>query len=346
MATHRAAVLTAPGTIQLVEQPSRPLRPWEARLRVDLAGVCGTDLALFAGDLPSPLPLVPGHEFVGTVFEVGDPRDRTWVGRRACADINITCLARREAAPCRACRRGMPHHCQRRAVTGIAAAPGAFAEEITVPVENLAEVPRGVSDERAVFAEPLAAAIEAFEQVPVDADDVAVVLGLGRLGSLCAAVAQRRGATVLAVARSEERLARVAPLGVGRLINSRSVDVRAEVDALTEGLGADVVVEATGTHLAMAEALRLVRPRGTVILKTTCGIPSTGFDQTKVVVDEVTLVGSRCGPLDKALALLAAGELPVEILLDEVHPLGAIERALQRAGEVFKVGVRTIGAGA
>jgi alcohol dehydrogenase len=340
MATHRAAVLTAPGTLRVAEEPSRPLRAHEVRVRVDLAGVCGTDLALLSGDLLSPLPLVPGHEFVGTVFETGDPRDRAWIGRRACADINNTCLSRREAAPCRACRTGLAHHCQRHDVTGIIAAPGAFAEEVIVPAENLFAVPDGVPDERAVFAEPLAAAIEAFEQVPVDAGDVVAVLGLGRLGALIAAVAQRRGATVLAVARSEERLARLAPLGIGRPINSRFVDVRAEIDALTEGLGADVVVEATGTHLAMAEALSLVRPRGTIILKTTCGILSTGFDQTKVVVDEITLVGSRCGPMDRALALLAAGDLPVEMLLEEIHPLEEIERALARAGEALKVGVR------
>jgi threonine dehydrogenase-like Zn-dependent dehydrogenase len=339
MATHRAAVLSAPETLAVEERPSPPLMPWQVRVRVALAGICGTDLALHRGDLPTALPLVPGHEFVGTVTEVGESRDEAWLGRRVCADINNTCLSRRETTPCRACRLGHAHHCRRRDVTGIIQAPGAFAEEVIVPAENLFAVPDSVSDTQALFSEPLAAAVEAFEQVPVDADDVVAVLGVGRLGALVAATAQRRGAAVLAVARSEESLERVAPLGVGRPLVSRFVDVRAEIDALTEGLGADVVVEATGTPQGLGQALQWVRPRGTIILKTTCGIPATGFDQTRVVVDEVTLVGSRCGPLDRALDMLATGDLPVESLLDETHPLEAIERAIQRAGEVFKVAV-------
>jgi threonine dehydrogenase-like Zn-dependent dehydrogenase len=328
MATHRAAVLSVPDHLSVEARPSVALASWQVRLRVDLAGVCGTDLALLHGHLPTPLPLVPGHEFVGTVVEIASSEDEHWLGQRVCADINNTCLSRREETPCRACRLGLSHHCQRRDVTGIITAPGAFAEEVIVPAANLFAVPDGVPDERAVFTEPLAAAIQAFEQVPVGEGDVVAVLGTGRLGSLIAAVAQRRGAATL------------ASLGIGRPMCMTDENPRAVIDELTEGLGADVVVEVTGTPEGLAQALDLVRPRGTVILKTTCGLPAGGFDETRVVVDEVTLVGSRCGPFNKALALLADGGLPVEKLIAETHPLDSIARALERATQVLKVTVR------
>ncbi|MBN1476609.1 alcohol dehydrogenase catalytic domain-containing protein [Candidatus Sumerlaeota bacterium] len=340
MATHPAATLTAPRAIAVEERPSPALAPWEVRVRIDLASVCGTDLALWSGDLPTSLPLVLGHEFVGTVVEVGDQRDEPWLGRRVCADINFTCLSRRESTPCRACRFGHPHHCQRRTTMGITEAPGAFAREMVVPAENLFALPDAVGDSQAVFVEPLAAAIQAFEQVPVGEGDVVVVLGLGRLGALVAAVAQRRGATVLAVGRGQAKINRAARLGVGKVLSVRSDDVRGRVRGQTENLGADVVVEATGAPEGLAMALDLVRPRGTVILKTTCGIPASGFDETRVVVDEITLVGSRCGPFGSAIELLARGNLPVETLIEETHPLAEIERALARASEVFKVAVK------
>jgi threonine dehydrogenase-like Zn-dependent dehydrogenase len=339
MATHSAATLTAPRAIAVVEHPSPALAPWEVRICVDLAGVCGTDLALWSGDLPASLPLVLGHEFVGTVVEAGCQRDDHWIGRRVCADINFTCLSRREAKPCRACRLGHPHHCQRRTTMGITDAPGAFAREIVVPAENLFALPDAVGDSQAVFVEPLAAAIQAFEQVPVGEGDVVAVLGLGRLGALVAAVARRRGATVLAVGRGQTKINRAARLGVGETLSVRQDDVRDRVMDRTENLGADVVVEATGAPNGLTQALDLVRPRGTVILKTTCGIPATGFDETRVVVDEITLVGSRCGPFGRAIELLARGDLPVETLIEETHPLVEIEQALARAREVFKVAV-------
>lgn len=339
MGQHRAAVLSHPGVLTVAMHPSRALAPHEVRLRVRMAGVCGTDLALLRGTLPSPLPLTPGHEFTGEVIEVASDRDAPWLGRRVCADINNTCLSRREASPCRACHRGHPHHCQRRTVTGIIAAPGAFAGELIVPAENLFAVPDSVTDERAVFAEPLAAAVEAFEQVPIGPGDVVAVLGLGRLGALVAAVAQRRGARVLGVGRREERLRRVRTLGIETAV-AQGRAVRETIDAWTDGLGADVAVEATGTPDGLPQALTLVRPRGTVILKTTCGLPAAGLDATRIAVDEISLVGSRCGPIGQALDLLATGDLPVERLIEEVFTLGDISRALARAEEAFKVLVR------
>ncbi|MCA9716490.1 MAG: alcohol dehydrogenase catalytic domain-containing protein, partial [Myxococcales bacterium] len=241
-----SAVLRGPGELTLERRPRAPLRPWEVRIRVGLVGVCGTDRALLSGALATRYPLVPGHEFVGEVIEVGDPRDAAWLGRRVCADINNTCLSRRRAAPCRACRLALPHHCQRRDVTGIHEAAGAFAEELVAPAANLFAVPDSVSDLRAMFCEPLAAALAAFERAPVGPGDVVVVLGAGRLGALIAAVARRRGADVLAVGRSPRKLARCLALDCGELVrvDDPALSLRARVDARTEGLGADVVVEA------------------------------------------------------------------------------------------------------
>ncbi len=337
-------MLHGPRAIALERRPRPALAPWQARIRVGLVGVCGTDRALYSGALPTAYPLVPGHEFVGVVIEVGDPRDREWIGRRVCADINNTCRSRRVpvARRCRACRVELEHHCQRRDVTGIHEAAGAFAEELVAPTANLFAVPDAVSDSRAMFCEPLAAALQAFEQVPVGRGELVVVLGTGRLGALIAAVARRRGADVLAVGRSAHKLARCRALDAGEL---RSVDeldpaaLRALVDARSEGLGADVVVEATGTAEGLSSAQALVRPRGTIVLKTTCGLPS-GFDLTRAVVDEVTLVGSRCGPFARALELLERDPLPVETLIEETYPLPETARAIERAGEVFKVAVQ------
>jgi len=309
---------------------------------VDLVGVCGTDRALVTGTLKAPLPLVPGHEFVGTVVEVAGAQHEAWLGRRVCADINNTCVSRASTAPCRACRIGLVHHCQQRNVTGIIAAAGAFAEFVVVPVANLFGVPERVHDRRAVFCEPLAAALQTFEQVPVGPGDVVAVLGPGRLGCLIAAIAQRAGAQVLAIGRNPATLRACTELGVGAVAQAElskegNPAVRAQIDRLTEGLGADVVVEATGHPEGLAAAQTLVRPRGTIVLKTTCGLPPEGFDVTRAVVDEVLLVGSRCGPFAAAMALLEGETLAVERLIEASYGLAEVGAAIARAGEVMKV---------
>lgn len=344
----RCALLTATDTIEIVRRSPIPLEAWQVRVGVELVGVCGTDRALVQGTLPAPLPLVPGHEFVGTVVEVKHAAHRHWLGRRVCADINNTCRSRGDNSVCRACRLDMPHHCQRRNVTGIIEAPGAFAESVVVPAANLFAVPDSVDNRRAVFCEPLAAAIQAFVDAPVGPGDVVAVLGSGRLGSLIAAVAHRRGATVLTIGRNSARLRHCQRLGVGEVLHTTVTATsssatgepgiaRARIDELTEGLGADVVVEATGDPHGLAAAQSLVRPRGTIVLKTTCGLPPEGFDVTRAVVDEVRLVGSRCGPFAEALQLLAHGDLAVEQLIEQTFGLADVSRAIAAAGRLMKV---------
>lgn len=300
----RALVLAESGPV--VRDVPPPDRPGEARIRLRLGGVCATDLELARGYLGFRGTL--GHEWVGTVEAAPDP---AWVGARVVGDINVPCRA------CATCRAGRPTHCPHRTVLGIQGRDGAFGEWLSLPVDNLHRVPDGVPDEAAVFVEPLAAACEILEQVHVRPSDRVVVLGTGRLGQLCARVLALTGAETW---------------GVGRNPATRALlpaDVRASApdEAPT---GADVVVDCTGSADGLAWATRLVRPRGTVVLKTTVhdvgAVHPNGW-----VIDEVTLVGSRCGPFAPALRLLAGGRVDPTPLITDRFPLARGVEALGRA---------------
>jgi alcohol dehydrogenase len=283
-------------------------RPGEARLRLRLGGVCATDLELVKGYMG--FTGVLGHEFVA---EVLDAPGGDLVGRRVVGEINAAC------GTCPTCRAGRPTHCPARTVLGIAGRDGAFSDEFSLPVGNLHAVPDGVPDEAAVFVEPLAAACRIVEQVHVRPSHRVVVLGLGRLGQLCARVLALTGADVAGVARSPEKLALLPP-------SVRPVPA-AGADALA---GADVVVDCTGSPDGLALATSLVRPGGTLVMKTT--VHDLGpASPTAWVVDEVTLVGSRCGPFAPALRLLAAGLVDPTPLITARLPLDAGLEALERA---------------
>jgi alcohol dehydrogenase len=293
----RALVLDADGPRFTRRHPA-PDRPGEARVRLRLGGVCATDLELVKGYMG--FQGVLGHEFVG---EVADAPDRALVGRRVVGDINAACGA------CPTCRAGRPTHCPARTVLGIAGRDGAFADEFALPVENLHVVPDGVSDEAAVFVEPLAAACRIAEQVHVRPSHRVVVLGLGRLGQLCARVLALTGAAVTGVSRSAAKRA-LLPAG----LPAAAPD---DVDGLA---GADMVVDCTGSPDGLALATRIVRPGGTLVMKTT--VHDLGaVTPTAWVVDEVTLVGSRCGPFAPALRLLAAGLVDPTPLITARLPL-------------------------
>lgn len=290
-------------------------RPGEATIRVSLAGVCATDLELLRGYLG--FQGVLGHEFVGVVT---DAPEAAWVGRRVVGDINAACGA------CPTCRAGRPHHCPARTVLGIVDRDGAFAEYTSLPVANLHAVPDAVSDEAAVFVEPLAAALRIVEQLHVRPSARVVVLGLGRLGQLCARVLALTGAEVTGVGRPERAalLPRSIP-AVGR--------ERAETLA-----GADVVVDCTGSRDGLALAKRLVRPQGTIVLKTT--VHDVGeADPSGWVVDEVTIVGSRCGPFAPALRALARGLVDPTPLITARLPLSQGVAALDVAARPDSVKV-------
>ena len=276
--------------------------PGEAIVRVTRAGICGTDLALVHG-YKGQFWGVPGHEFVGVVERADGPT--SLIGRRVVGEINVAC------GVCRACRRGHRAHCEKRQVIGIVGRDGAFAERLAVPIDNLHTVPDDVPDDAAVFVEPLAAAARVAEQVHVGAGDRAVVVGDGRLGLLVAQVLAAEGAHVTSLGRHAAKLA---------VLERRGIATTSDPDEVTPG--ADLVVEATGSRDGLDVALRLVRARGTVVVKSTCaGNAPRNIDWNRLVVDEITLVGSRCGPFSTAIRLLQQGAVDVASLIAARFPL-------------------------
>lgn len=308
----RALVLTADGPA-LRERPLAT-RPGEAVIRTVIGGVCATDLELVKGYMG--FEGVLGHEWVGVVEESPAPE---WIGRRVVGDINAACGA------CATCLAGRRTHCPHRTVLGIQGRDGAFAERLCLPVDNLYAVPDGVPDESAVFIEPLAAACEILQQIHVRPTDRVLVLGAGRLGQLCARVLALTGAHVTAISRNPARLL-LLPRSVGRA-------TLAEVEQDPTGLaGADVVVDCTGDPEGLALATRLVRPRGTLVLKTTTHDVGS-LTPIPWVIDELTLVGSRCGPFAPALRLLDAGLVDPRPLISAEFGLDDGLQALARAAE-------------
>ena len=302
----RALVLGEDGP-QVTERPLHR-RPGEAVLSVRVAGVCATDLELIKGFMG--FRGVLGHEFVAQVTAAPDP---AWVGARVVGDINAAC------GGCATCRAGRPTHCPQRTVLGIEGRDGAFADQLCLPLGNLHRVPDGVSDDAAVFVEPLAAACRIVEQVHVRPRDRVVVLGLGRLGQLCARVLALTGAQVTGVSRSAAKRA-LAPQGMPTC----------HPDAARGRPLADVVVDCTGSPDGLSLARSLTRPGGTLVLKST--VHDVG-DATPSgwVIDEITIVGSRCGPFAPALRLLEAGLIDPTPLITARLPLSDGLSALSMA---------------
>jgi threonine dehydrogenase-like Zn-dependent dehydrogenase len=271
----------------------------EALVRVLLAGVCNTDLEMVKGYYP--FTGVPGHEFVGRVERATDRPDLE--GRRVVGEINASCRS------CAACRAGRATHCESRTVLGIRERNGCFAEYLRLPVANLHPVPDALADEEAVFAEPTAAALEIRQQVQIGRDDRVVVVGSGKLGSLVGQVLASAGCDVVVLGRNRRSLTLLAKLGLKTVLvpdlQSRS---------------ADVVVECTGNPEGLALARTLVRPRGTIVLKSTYQGEST-LNLSSYVVDEITLVGSRCGPFAPALEALVTGAVKTAPVIEARYPL-------------------------
>ena len=337
LSNHRAVALSSLRKLEVVTRLFPSLQPSEAIVRVEFAGVCGTDIALFSGDYTVPLPLVLGHELVGEVVEVGSDDNDPWIGKRVTAEINNTCRAYNRDMFCAACRRGLSNHCIERTVVGIINYDGAYAEYIRVPVLNLHPLPDKIAWEEGVFIEPLAAAVQTFELTTISPSNHVVVLGVGRLGLLICAVASLNKARVCAVSRSSEKIERASKWGAAEAINANHPNWKEAVREWAGGIGADVVVDTTGSPEGLRLAAEIVRPRGTIALKTTCGLPATGIDTTKLVVDEVQIQTSRCGPFAKAIGLLAREKLPVKSLVSEIFPLEDATLALEAAKSSTKI---------
>lgn len=305
------------GRLRLVtDHPEPQLKPGWAILRVTQAGICRTDLELTKGYMG--FRGVLGHEFVGVVSACGD---ESWIGKRVVGEINAAC------GDCAWCRRGLGRHCPHRSVLGIQGLDGCMAEYCTLPIANLREVPDPISDSRAIFTEPVSAAFEILEQVRVSESDRGVVLGDGKLGILCAWALATETLDVTLVGHHPSKLEAAA---------WRSIQTAASAGDVAPG--ADLVVEATGSPLGLEEAIRLCRPRGTVILKTTVN-EKLQADLAPVVIHEIQIVGSRCGPFDAGLRALLTYDFPLERLIKGRYPLDEGEAAFAHAArpEALKI---------
>ncbi len=301
--------------------PAPRLRAGEALVKVRLAGICSTDLEIVRGYMS--FRGVPGHEFVGTV--VSAPAKRL-VGKRVVGEINVPC------GRCATCRAGLGKHCASRGVLGISGRNGAFAEHLALPVENLHVVPAGLSDKEAAFTELVAAACEIPERMEIRRNERILVLGDGRLAAMVAQVLVPRTNDLAVLGRSSRKLSILRGLGI------RTHGPRAPKSLLHSQ---DLVIECTGSPRGLPLAAKLVKPRGRIVLKSTFH-GNLEWNPAPLVVDEITVVGSRCGPFAPALSLLAGGTVRVLPFLSAVYPLERWEtafRAARRPGS-FKVLMR------
>jgi alcohol dehydrogenase len=305
----------------------------EALVRVRLAGICNTDLELVRGYLS--FKGVVGHEFVG---EVVQSDNAGLVGHRVVGDINAACYR------CCTCLAGRHTHCPNRTTLGIAGRDGAFADYLTLPLVNLLPVPDAVRDESAVFVEPLAAACEILEQVAIRPTDRVLILGDGKLGLLVAAVLRLTGVDLAVVGRHAAKLSVARSWGVPvvQVERGRQSAMATLLENPASAIGqADIVFECTGSPMGFADACRLVRPKGTLVLKSTYH-GDIGVDMSRLVVDEITLVGSRCGPFAPALRLLERGLVDPTPLISKVFSLSEGQAAFDYASQpgVIKVLLR------
>jgi threonine dehydrogenase-like Zn-dependent dehydrogenase len=290
----------------------------ESIVRVDLAGICGTDLELARGYMN--FRGVPGHEFVG---HVADSDDTTLIGQRVAGEINAGC------GHCRACPATAARHCPERTVLGILGRDGAFAEYLSLPNLNLFVVPAEISDEAAVMIEPLAAAFEIFTQIELEPNASIIILGDGRLGAIVAFALKANGYRPIVAGHHQEKLERLATLGVAT----------ATTDDLARQF--DVAIDCTGNPDGFSQALSLVRPRGTVILKSTAAAAGA-LNLAPIVINEITVIGSRCGRFQPAITALATGAVDLRPLVDGVYLLDDALAAFEAAGDSrnFKILIR------
>lgn len=304
------AVCLNNGKVFVREQP-RPRRTENfALIRLLYGGICNTDLELQRGYYR--FQGTPGHEFVGEVVEASD---RSWIGERVVGEINLAC------GKCEWCKRGLARHCPKRRVLGIVRYQGAFREFLTLPERNLHRVPPEIATEEAVFVEPVAAACEILDQVRIPARAPVAVLGDGKLGLLIGQVLKAHGAEVHQYGHHKDKL---------RLAARMDIDARLARKPPTATY--DWVVDATGSSEGLQQAVRMARPRGTVVMKSTVhGL--VAIDSAPVIVNEITLVGSRCGRFEPALKLLRSRKVRVDNLISEVLPLRRASLAFQHAAQ-------------
>jgi len=296
--------------LNFVENHPKPQSD-EALVRITLAGICGTDLEILNGYMSYQGIL--GHEFVGVVEQ---SKNKELVGKRVVGEINVGCQN------CDSCLKGMERHCPNRTVLGILNRDGAFAEYLSLPEKNLHVLPDSISDKQAVFIEPIAAAFEITEQISLNSDWKVAIVGDGRLAQLILSVLRTVCLKITCFGKHENKLERLQKMGIKTKIGIRTEDEHIF----------DLVVEATGSTSGFFDSMRLVKPKGKVVLKSTIA-SKENIDLTPAVVNEVTLVGSRCGPFRPAINALATGMISVDALIDSEFPLEEFQEAFNLAKE-------------
>jgi threonine dehydrogenase-like Zn-dependent dehydrogenase len=288
----------------------------EAIIKILVAGICSTDLEIVKGY--AEFEGILGHEFVGLVQEAPES---SWQGKRVVGSINIGCQH------CDVCLGEGPEHCLSRTVIGIHNRNGAFADFMSLPIDNLYEVPDSVSNEQAVFTEPMAATLRILEQAVISPSEQIAVIGPGKLGMLVAQVLALNGANLTVLGRRHSSLEMADAFGLRTSLVNEAKDN-----------SFDLVVEATGNEAGLAQSLRLVRPQGILVLKSTFSGVST-IDLTKLVVAEIRVIGSRCGPFQPALHLLSRGSVRTQEMIEATYPLSEGVAAFNHASQP---GVRKI----
>ena len=325
------------GKLKSASKPVPKLRPGWALVHVRLAGICNTDVEILRGY--HAFHGTPGHEFVGEVADVhrvSAAKRKKWIGRRVVGEINIACSAYGYKPACDFCRRGLKTHCARRSVLGIVAHDGALAEYLALPLGNLQVVPDSVSDEQAVFVEPLAAACEILDQVNVKKFRQAAVLGDGKLAQLIAQVLRTVVPRVVMYGKHNKKLALARRAGI---ITKRVRGDAADLRRIREKYA--LLVEATGSPTGLALAQHMTEPRGTLVLKSTFH-GAAPVETWPIVVKEITVVGSRCGPFARALELLRSGKVDPRPLITRTFLLADVQAAIRFAQQpgVMKVLLR------
>jgi threonine dehydrogenase-like Zn-dependent dehydrogenase len=325
------------GELRETKRPVPKLRPGWALVRVRMAGICNTDVEILRGY--HQFRGVPGHEFVGEVVEVAGVSAKLrkgWLGKPVAGEINVSCSAYNYKPICSFCRRGLKTHCANRTVLGIVNHPGAFAEYLALPLENLHALPAGVSDQQAVFIEPLAAACQILDQILIRKFPAAAVLGDGKLAQLIARVLQTSGAKVVLYGKHAAKLKMARQAGIA------TEKVRGDAGDL-ENIRKNYrfVVEATGSPTGLTLAQQMTEPRGTLLLKSTFH-GAAPVETWPIVVKEITVVGSRCGPFAKAIALLRSGKVDPTPLISRTFSLRDAPKAILYAQQpnVMKVLLR------
>jgi threonine dehydrogenase-like Zn-dependent dehydrogenase len=304
-----------------VSEIRKPSPKGEALVRVLLSGICNTDLEIARGYAGFNGTI--GHEFVGVVEQSSVPG---LAGKRVVGEINAGC------GKCKLCLAGDPRHCPTRTVLGIVGRDGAHAEFLTLPTGNLLRVPDNITDNHAVFTEPLAAACGIVERTAIQSSERVAVIGDGKLGLLCAQVVALTGAETLLIGKHRNKL---------RIAEQRDIETTTPKQAAKRSRQFDVVIEASGAAPGFGLALDLLRPKGRLVLKSTFNA-TTEVDAARIVVDEISIIGSRCGRFKPALDLLKKGAVDVESLISEEYPLSQGVHAMERAGSkgVMKVLLR------